>query len=220
MWKIIRHPLFLYVLFIYLIFAFVSNVASAQTVYPTCTGGSNTGSGGGCFSQNDLDSYQAQCQAPNVFSFYTEEGTCRPSSLMRGSFICHVGAQCTCPSGYQFSGNSCVAENPPICVPPEVDLGNGECGLPQCGEGYITQGHINGQPICQLDCTPYGGGAPGWFNGVEGCYGGDGPSCPEGTYWGQVNGVSGCWGDGSGSGSSSSTGGGDGGSGSSGGTGS
>ena len=163
-------------------------------------------------------------------------GYCQPSPTLSGLYnACRLSRcespyendpsnpqLCLCPEGMvsntSLSGGvwlrSCIDEGGgegPICVPPDVDLGNGQCGLPQCGEGYISQGHINGQPICQLDCTPFGGGSPGFFNGVEGCYGGEGPSCPQGTYWGQVdfgNGpVSGCWGDGSSGGSNSSSGG-------------
>lgn len=158
----------------------------------------------------------ATYQGANYVSYSTILTSSGSYSLT--SFTCHYQPSCEppnsinpvtgqcgyCPSGvYDELGNCSQV----ICVPPEIDLGNGECGLPQCPEGYITQGHINGQPICQLDCTPYGGGSPGFFNGTEGCYGGEGPSCPQGTYWGQVNGVSGCWGDGSSGGSNSSSGG-------------
>ena len=158
-----------------------------------------------------------QCQVKQFLSLcnYTDPVT----SVRYSGNYGHCLDSCTCPEGQILNTvidangrpvTSCIDDvggEQPICVPPDVDLGNGECGLPQCPDGYITQGHINGQPICQLDCTPYGGGSPGFFNGVEGCYGGEGPSCPQGTYWGQVNGVSGCWGDGSSGGSNSSSGG-------------
>ena len=199
-------------------FTFFSIFSYSQT-QPTCGGTS------GGFCSATVGYSCPQNSWPEQISTCSFEGTTGQYFLCRTGCTCPDGSILTasgcqqCPEGQipntiiDGSGNhvqSCIDDEPgegPICVPPDVDLGNGQCGLPQCPEGYITQGHINGQPICQLDCTPYGGGSPGFFNGTEGCYGGEGPSCPQGTYWGQVNGVSGCWGDGSSGGSNSSSGG-------------
>lgn len=204
--KIIGHPLFLYVVFIYLLFAMCSHFAAAQTSGVPNSSGTWTPWSSGTYPDDPA------CTSSKGVPLSSPHYESAPGAGNRTTCYVLTGGS-ACQSGYSWNQEtfSCEGAPPPICVPPDVDLGNGECGLPQCGEGYFTQGHINGQPICQLDCTPYGGGSPGFFNGVEGCYGGEGPSCPEGTWWGQVdfgNGpVSGCWGDGSSGGSNSSSGG-------------
>lgn len=208
-----RNRLFLVAVLIYLLFALLSLLpfsAEAQLPLPQC----ESIVIGGCVAPANVNAVTCSSGRYRIVGGVT---CANPDVIGVG-----CGQDCSCPEGYSLntvinagvSSTTCIEETggeTPICVPPDVDLGNGECGLPQCPDGYITQGHISGQPICQLDCTPYGGGSPGFFNGVEGCYGGEGPSCPEGTWWGQVdfgNGpVSGCWGDGSSGGSNSSSGG-------------
>ena len=104
---------------------------------------------------------------------------------------CYLG---TCAYGSDGEGG-CKSAPEPICVPPDT-LVNGDCAPPQCPTGQINQGTINGYPVCRPQCPE--GEYYGAVNGIPGCYGGV-PDCTSGGFYGAVNGVWGFWGSSSGS---------------------
>lgn len=93
---------------------------------------------------------------------------------------------CNCPSGNKFNYSTGLCE--PYSDGSSSSVQSSSAS--GCPQGQISQGIINGQPICQGTCPS--GLYFGSVNGVEGCYGTN--NCPNGGAYGTVNGVSGCYG--------------------------
>lgn len=148
---------------IFILFFILSFPVFAQTVYPSCTGGTTVSSATGCFSQSQLNSYSGSCNYPDVFTFTPSGSQCGVETQTHGGFECKRNAQCTCPSGYSLVDGSCIQTPPPECSDPSI-IYNGECITPvdepqDCG--------ITGFPI--------------WIGSGYVCEPDFDTPCPEGT---------------------------------------
>jgi len=196
--------------------SFAGTAPSCQSAFaPVCLGGQDT--------TTDGPGWSASCSSlPGGYGLVQGDFECgmggspfRCGKLSTCS--CPDGQKLnTSTDSTGVSSTSCVpddSENPPAENPPDDACPsgqpkvNGSCTFcfqynpdgtcktddQSCGEGQVSQGTLNGRPICQNTC-PDPNQSYGVFNGVAGCYGA--PSCPNGASFGSVNGVYGCYGGG------------------------